>query len=98
KPQDKDLHRNDGALIFPFCAIGHDSLALVGGKGANLGEMTGAGLPVPPGFCVTTTAYAQVAEGAESATILEDLANTRADDTARLAELSTRARASFLAA
>jgi pyruvate,water dikinase len=29
----------------------------VGGKGANLGELTRAGFPVPPGFCVTTAAY-----------------------------------------
>jgi len=29
----------------------------VGGKGANLGEMTRAGYPVPPGFCITTTTY-----------------------------------------
>ena len=29
----------------------------VGGKGASLGEMTGAGLPVPPGFTLTCTAY-----------------------------------------
>lgn len=33
-------------------------LAEVGGKGANLVALTGAGLPVPPGFCVTTAAYA----------------------------------------
>jgi phosphoenolpyruvate synthase len=32
-------------------------VALVGGKAANLGEMTRAGLPVPPGFCVTAEAY-----------------------------------------
>ena len=31
-----------------------DVLALVGGKAANLGEMLGLGLPVPPGFVVTT--------------------------------------------
>jgi pyruvate,water dikinase len=31
----------------------------VGGKGANLGELTRAGFPVPPGFCVTTAAYRQ---------------------------------------
>jgi pyruvate,water dikinase len=31
--------------------------ATVGGKGANLGEMTRAGLPVPPGFVVTTACY-----------------------------------------
>jgi phosphoenolpyruvate synthase/pyruvate phosphate dikinase len=29
----------------------------VGGKGANLGEMVSAGLPVPPGFCLTASAY-----------------------------------------
>ena len=29
----------------------------VGGKGASLGEMTGAGLPVPPGFTLTSTAF-----------------------------------------
>jgi pyruvate,water dikinase len=33
------------------------SLPEAGGKGANLGEMIGAGLPVPPGFVVTTDAY-----------------------------------------
>jgi pyruvate,water dikinase len=32
-------------------------LPLVGGKGANLGEMTQAGFPVPYGFCVTTESY-----------------------------------------
>ena len=33
------------------------SLALVGGKGANLGELVAAGAPVPLAFCVTTDAY-----------------------------------------
>ena len=32
-------------------------VALVVGKGANLGELTTAGLPVPPSFVVTATAY-----------------------------------------
>jgi pyruvate,orthophosphate dikinase len=31
------------------------SKSIVGGKGANLAEMTGIGLPVPPGFTITTT-------------------------------------------
>ncbi|MCH7553123.1 MAG: hypothetical protein IIC82_03895 [Chloroflexi bacterium] len=30
---------------------------LVGGKGANLGELVSLGIPVPPGFCITTEAY-----------------------------------------
>jgi len=32
-------------------------LGVAGGKGANLGEMTQAGIPVPPGFVVTAQAY-----------------------------------------
>jgi len=40
-----------------FDQINLASLPLVGGKGANLGEMTQAGFPVPGGFCVTTLAY-----------------------------------------
>ncbi|GAA0194211.1 phosphoenolpyruvate synthase [Halobaculum roseum] len=34
-----------------------DDLDTVGGKGASLGELTGAGLPVPPGFVVTAGTY-----------------------------------------
>ena len=30
--------------------------AILGGKGANLAEMANAGLPVPPGFTITTEA------------------------------------------
>lgn len=37
--------------------IDRSHLPLVGGKGANLGEMTNAGFPVPAGFCITTEAY-----------------------------------------
>jgi pyruvate,water dikinase len=35
-----------------------------GGKGANLGELTAAGLPVPPGFVVTAQAYLRALEDA----------------------------------
>ena len=34
-----------------------DDAGVVGGKGANLGELTAGGLPVPPGFVVTGPAY-----------------------------------------
>ncbi|HZD60792.1 MAG TPA: PEP/pyruvate-binding domain-containing protein, partial [Anaerolineae bacterium] len=45
------------AYIVQFSDVGKDDVSLVGGKGANLGEMTRAGLPVPPGFIVTAKAY-----------------------------------------
>src|SRR5512147_281610 len=42
-----------------------DVRSLLGGKGANLAEMTRIGLPVPPGFSVTTRACnAYLAAGA----------------------------------
>lgn len=43
--------------ILEFAQIDKEDIPLVGGKGANLGEMTQAGFPVPPGFAVTTAAY-----------------------------------------
>ena len=40
-----------------FQEVNAAEVDLVGGKGANLGEMVATGLPVPPGFCVTAPAY-----------------------------------------
>ncbi|HET7270677.1 MAG TPA: PEP/pyruvate-binding domain-containing protein [Rubrobacter sp.] len=40
-----------------FDEISKEDIPIVGGKGANLGELSHAGLPVPPGYVVTTTAY-----------------------------------------
>lgn len=34
-----------------------EDIPLVGGKGANLGELTNAGFPVPEAFVLTTAAY-----------------------------------------
>ncbi|MBI4436700.1 MAG: phenylalanine ammonia-lyase [Candidatus Omnitrophica bacterium] len=40
-----------------FEEVGRHDMAIVGGKGANLGEMFGHGVPVPPGFIVTAAGY-----------------------------------------
>ena len=48
--------KNNKAIVW-FQDVGKDDGALVGGKGANLGEMTQAQVPVPPGFIVTAGAY-----------------------------------------
>ena len=42
---------------------------LLGGKGANLAEMTNLGLPVPPGFTITTEVCAEYEKGSSEATI-----------------------------
>lgn len=44
-------------LLLWFDQIDKDDVGIVGGKGANLGEMTKAGFPVPEGFIVTAAAY-----------------------------------------
>ncbi|GAA4902199.1 phosphoenolpyruvate synthase [Actinomycetospora succinea] len=46
-----------------FAEVGAADVALVGGKGANLGELVRAGLPVPDGVVLTTEAYAVAAAG-----------------------------------
>jgi pyruvate,water dikinase len=43
--------------VVDFDAVGRNDTAVAGGKGANLGELTRAGLPVPPGFVVIADAY-----------------------------------------
>ncbi|MCW2613504.1 MAG: pyruvate phosphate dikinase [Frankiales bacterium] len=43
-------------LVFGFTEGGQEMKDLLGGKGANLAEMTRLGLPVPPGFVITTEA------------------------------------------
>ena len=51
-------------LVLDLADIDADMLPLAGGKAANLGELIRAGLPVPPGVCVTTEAYRLVAASA----------------------------------
>ncbi len=43
-------------LVYAFSEGNKDQKDLLGGKGANLAEMTNLGLPVPPGFIITTEA------------------------------------------
>lgn len=46
--------------VVPFGALGSEDVPLAGGKGAQLGALTQAGFPVPPGFAVTTRAFDDV--------------------------------------
>ena len=62
--------------ILWFSEVGKDDTAIVGGKGANLGELTNAGLPVPPGFIVTAQAYFKfIKETGLDIEIVQDLKN-----------------------
>ncbi|WP_098959062.1 PEP/pyruvate-binding domain-containing protein [Pseudonocardia sp. N23] len=53
-----------GQLVVGLAGLRRGSLAVAGGKAANLGELVAAGLPVPDGFCVTTDAYTSAATAA----------------------------------
>src|SRR3989344_5316662 len=56
-----------------FDEVGKDDVGLVGGKGANLGEMTRAHLPIPYGFIVTSKAYFDFIKEAKLQTKIKDL-------------------------
>src|SRR5690606_20916987 len=52
--------------VYDFTQGDKDRADLLGGKGANLAEMTRLGLPVPPGFTITTEACREyLAQGSE---------------------------------
>ncbi|MDQ3795352.1 MAG: PEP-utilizing enzyme, partial [Actinomycetota bacterium] len=68
-----------------------DAVECGGGKGANLGELIAAGLPVPPGFCVTTAAYRRgVVEAGLAGAIEQALRDFRTDDPASAEVASAR--------
>ncbi|MDZ7747385.1 MAG: phosphoenolpyruvate synthase [Halobacteriales archaeon] len=72
-------------------ALGSDDIAAVGGKGASLGEMTGAGLPVPPGFVVTAGSYRSFIEATGIADELFEAVDVDTDDSGALAEAEATA-------
>ena len=59
--------------IVSFNDVTKEDIPLVGGKGANLGEMTRAQIPVPPGFIVTAAAYYDFIRGSGLAEKIRDL-------------------------
>ncbi|MFH1510754.1 MAG: PEP/pyruvate-binding domain-containing protein [Candidatus Woesearchaeota archaeon] len=52
-------------FIREFSELGRQDTAIAGGKGASLGEMTKAGIPVPPGFVILANAFDEFLEMAK---------------------------------
>ena len=50
--------------VVKFEDLNKSDIGIAGGKGANLGELTQAGIPVPPGFVVTAETYQKFMEDA----------------------------------
>ncbi len=80
-------------LVLRLGEAGDNHRSLVGGKAFNLGKLIAAGLPVPPGFCVTTTAFDLFLASCPRRTELSHLlAQCSGDDIGRIAELSREIR------
>ncbi len=63
-------------LIRPFEQIGKNDAGIAGGKGASLGEMTRAGIPVPPGFVILASAFERFLEEADLNQELDTILHT----------------------
>ncbi|MYR38549.1 pyruvate, phosphate dikinase [Streptomyces sp. SID4944] len=59
-------------FVYDFTEGNKDLKDLLGGKGANLAEMTNLGLPVPPGFTITTEACKVYLESGQAPKALRD--------------------------
>ncbi|UTF52132.1 phosphoenolpyruvate synthase [Natronosalvus rutilus] len=72
--------------------ISADDIETVGGKGASLGELTNAGLPVPPGFVVTAGTYRRFIEDAGIDEELFEVVDVDVEDSAALASAADGAQ------
>ncbi len=85
------------AAIIWFKDISKEDVPIVGGKGANLGEMTKANIPVPPGFVVSVDAYFEFLKESdilgEVQTLLDSL---DIEDTKQLQRVSTVVKQMFM--
>ncbi|MCK9268113.1 MAG: phosphoenolpyruvate synthase, partial [Alkaliphilus sp.] len=78
------------SYVLSFQEIDRHKLMAVGGKGANLGELSRIeGTQVPEGFCITTEAYKKVVnETPELDSLLEQLSLLKAKDRKKISEIS----------
>jgi pyruvate,water dikinase len=82
-----------GPYTLFFGEVDGTRLPEVGGKGANLGELTRAGFPVPAGFCVTTAAYREFLQtSGDFEAILDSLERVTHEDLDTIRATSVRIR------
>jgi phosphohistidine swiveling domain-containing protein len=81
-------------FIKQFAELGRDDIDQAGGKGANLGELTRAGLPVSSGFVIVTDAYKAYVAEHDLADKIAALAAAK-DDPADYDDASEQIRALF---
>lgn len=93
-----DLPLKKKKKILWFSEIDKDDIPLVGGKGANLGELTSIKAPVPPGFCVTSKAYFDFLErGSLAQKIKTLLSKIDVNDDRELSEAAEKLQTAIMA-
>jgi len=87
------------SYTIPFTQLNKTNILTAGGKGANLGEMTTACFPVPPGFVLTTAAYDAFVQAHGLQQQIVELARTVSVDDPQSSEAaSAKIRQIFLSA
>ncbi|HAZ29228.1 TPA: phosphoenolpyruvate synthase [candidate division WWE3 bacterium] len=87
------------AFALWFKEISKNDIPIAGGKGANLGEMTTAGIPVPNGFVVTSTVYFEFLEKTSlKHKILTELSGLDYSNSEKLFEASKRIKTAIMEA
>jgi pyruvate,water dikinase len=85
-------------LVVDLSEVNRANVPIVGGKGANLGEMLRADLPVPPGFVLTVAAYERMRETTGVGPRIDALLRTvQIDDPTALQRVSASLRETILA-
>jgi len=83
-------------VVRPFELLSRGDVDYAGGKGANLGELTAAGFPVPPGFVVGAPAYATFCDATGLRRRIEQrLAGVDVEHTEELERAATEVRATI---
>ncbi|MDO8628017.1 MAG: phosphoenolpyruvate synthase [Candidatus Diapherotrites archaeon] len=83
--------------ILWFINIHKEDIPFVGGKGSNLGEMTNADFPIPPGFCITAQAYfAYLQETGLDKEIIPQIDAIDVENTPQLEETAAQVRQMIL--
>ncbi|GIW69981.1 MAG: phosphoenolpyruvate synthase [Patescibacteria group bacterium] len=87
------------AQILWFKEVSKNDIGLVGGKGANLGEMVNAKIPVPDGFIVTAGAYFDFINSTSlKEKIVHELSGLDVENSKKLQEASKRIKTAIMAA
>ena len=86
--------KNRSTYLFDFKEIDKTSFTLVGGKGANLSELTKIdGICVPDGFCISTEAFKKIiCENSSVNQLVENLSLLKVKDHNKIAEISSKIR------